>query len=273
MKPMIDLVAVAYEAVQETGRFLRSLDQVEVPFTLTITENNSPDPAVREVLRSNWNWIEKIPTLVSSRLILNEENVGYARACNGGAMLGSAPYIALLNCDTEWRAGVGEALIETFESDPSIGILGPRTTDLRGRLTHSGIVKQSTGMDGHRYWLAPDRGQALDVLDVPTLSGATYFVRREMWDQLTACSAYQSVAPGAEGAFLPTKHYFEETFCSYHAQAHGWRVVYDGRAHMIHEWNRSLAGSRAAQYFKESREFYLRACEAHDIVDHGATRT
>lgn len=268
MKARIDLVAIAYRAPHETQRFLRSLEAVELPFTITVVENASPEPDVRTVLEAGWFQVERIPTCVGAKLILNRENVGYARACNQGAALGTAPVIALLNCDTEWRDGVGERVLETFGTQRRAGVIGPRTTDLRGRLTHAGIEKVGV-RDQHRHWLAQDLGQANDVLDVPTVSGATYFVLRSVWDELTSCPIYQSVAPGAKGAFLPTQHYFEETFCSYHAKAHGWRVVYDGMAHMIHEWNRSDP-KVSSSWWRESRDLFLKACAAHGIEDHGA---
>lgn len=270
MEPLIDLVAVAYRAPQETQRFIRSLEQVDVPFTITVIENASPEPDVRQILEREWAWVEALPRCVDAKLIFNGENVGYARACNQGAKRGSAPIIALLNADTEWREGVGERILDTFSSQARVGVVGPKTTDLRGRLTHSGIVKRGP-RDEHRFWLAQDLGQADDVVEVPTVSGATYFVSRDMWEELTACQVYRDVAPEAQGAFLPTRHYFEETFCSYHAKSHGWKVLYDGRAHMVHEWNRSIPDSRETQaLFKESREYYLQACAVHGITNHGA---
>lgn len=266
---MIDLVAVAYRAPQETARFLRSLEVVEVPFTITVVENNSPEPDVRSILEMAWPQVEQIPTCVGARLVFNGDNVGYARACNQGASHGTAPVIALLNCDTEWRDGVGERILRTFGQQRKAGVIGPKTTDLKGRLTHSGITKDLSGRDNHRHWMAHDLGQADDVIDVPTVSGATYFILRELWNELTTCPVYQNVAPDARGAFLPTKHYFEETFCSYHAQAHGWRVVYDGGAHMIHEWNKSDPRT-SSSLWNESRDYFLSACSAHGIVGHGA---
>lgn len=270
MEPLIDLVVVAYRAPAETRRFLESLDQVDVPFTITLIENASPEPDVRTVLEEGWPRVESLSRCVEAKLIFNAENVGYARACNQGAKRGSAPVIALLNADTEWREGVGERILDTFSRESRAGVVGPKTTDRQGRLTHAGIIKRGAS-DTHRHWLAQDLGQADDVLDVPTVSGATYFVLREMWDELTACQVYRDFAPNAQGAFLPTRHYFEETFCSYHAQAHGWRVIYDGRAHMIHEWNRSIPDSRETKaLFKESRDLYRRACLVHGITNHGA---
>lgn len=267
--PMIDLVAVAYQAPGETARFLQSLENVGVEFTLTVVENNSPDPQVRRVLEQAWDDVLAIPTCVDATLVFNSENVGYARACNAGAVAGSANWLALLNCDIRFdNDQCVPRIIDTFIENPDVAVIGPRTTDSQGRITHGGIIKGPKN-DEQREWRKPDRGQVSDTIEVPTVSGATYFMRRSAWLELTACPLYQQVAQ-ARGAFLPTPHYFEETFCSYHAQAHGWRVLYEGRAKMIHEWNKSSKGNSASRFWNESREMYLKACAIHGIENHGA---
>lgn len=265
---MLDLVAIAYRAPMETSRFFDSFVHMDVPFTLTVVENSSPEPDVRRVIEEKAPEVERNKNCLAVEVVYNQSNVGYARACNFGAMKFSNPYIGLLNCDLEWRPRVASRIIQRFESDERIGVVGPRTTDSDGRLTHSGIVKRGSA-DGHRYWLQQDRGQASDVIDAQTVSGSTYFIRRDVWDFLTDCPQYRVIAPRARGAFLPTEHYFEETFCSYHATAHGWRVVYDGTVHMIHEWGRSDSGA-IQKFWDRSKRQYVQACAAHGISYHGA---
>jgi hypothetical protein len=98
------------------------------------------------------------------------------------------------------------------------------------------------------------------VLDVPTVSGATYFFRRRMWDAVDVtvrCTARSLL--DAEGAFLPTRHFYEETYCSYHARLHDWRVVYLGTAKMIHLWHRS--STVGSQDILGPRAYFLRALD------------
>lgn len=266
MKPEIDLVAVAYEAPTETARFLSSVvSNVDVPFTLTVIENNSPDPRVRDVLRDYFDgYMSKNPCLVSFQIDFSAENIGYARGCNKGATYGVAPYIGLLNCDVEFTPRSVSEILAFFNANPDVGVVGPRTTDEHGRLTHGGIFANSvTGRDEHRFWLAHDYGQASDVVNVPTVSGATYFARRTMWKELTECVDYQSVAPDASGAFLPTKHFYEETWCSYHARAHKWRVVYLGTVSMVHQWHRS--SPVGSILMDDAEDCFRKACATHGI--------
>lgn len=264
-RPVIDLVAVAYQAPGETERFLASLDKVGVPFTLTVVENASPDPDVLKILDKKREYVEAIPECLEYTVLAEQYNFGYAKACNLGASLrkDSAKYLALLNCDIKFEEDCVEKIVAHFESHPQVGIVGPRTTTSDGRLTHAGIIRMPNGHDQHRAWLEPDNLVFTDTLQVPTVSGATYFVRRLTWDELTECKPYQEAAGGALGAFLPTSHFYEETFCSYHAYAHGWLVNYLGSAKMIHEWHRSSPVGSVS--LSSTEAFFRRACMHHGI--------
>lgn len=263
MQPVVDLVACAYQASTETEAFLRSLGHVAHPFTLCVIENSSPDDTVREVLKGPaLDAVRNLPNCVDATIVFNDENVGYARAINQGVSLGGAPYVAALNCDIEFlEDDACSKVIAFMEREPDVGVVGPRTVTSDGRLTHAGIFYENR--DVHRQWLVQDNPSVWDVHDVPTVSGATYFVRRSMWEQLTDCYLYRQVAPDAEGAFLPTRHFYEETWCSYHARAHGWRVVYLGTAKMIHQWHKS--SPVGSQPLGEAEELFRTACAAHEI--------
>ncbi len=68
--------------------------------------------------------------------------------------------------------------------------------------------------------------------------------------------------PDATGAFLPTPHYYEETWCSYFARHLGYNVVYDGSVSIGHSWHKSSAvGGEADSKFKESQSIFRKACD------------
>lgn len=194
------------------------------------------------------------------------DNIGYARACNLGASLGDSDVVALFNADVELRPGAVQDCYDALLAHDDWGVLGPRQVDNTGRLTAAGIIGDEAS-PRHRGWHAQDRGQFQDVLEVPTVSGSAYFCKRSVWDELTACPLYQEAAPGAAGAFLPTQHYYEETFCSYHARAHGHKVIYYGSVTMLHQWHRaSPVGGAAEKIMPESKRFFRAACDLHGIA-------
>jgi GT2 family glycosyltransferase len=263
------LVVVTYSQPQALMNFLLSLEKfADVPLTLTVINNNSQNGQLTHITKK-WRWNNgSTRQLLVNYSYVNQGNVGYAKACNQGAVLGSAPYLLLLNDDVMFTAGCLSKLTAHFERPDyeHVGILGPRQVASTGKLTHAGIVREA-GRDRHRFWLAPDMGQANDELDVPTVAGSVYAIRRETWAELTACPVYQQVSDGAVGAFLPTPHYYEETWCSYHARDHGWSVRYQGDVAFIHEWHRSspVGGDAETKHFSVSEQMFRDACTAHDI--------
>lgn len=232
--------------------------------TLWVVNVDSTDQDDKQILaslsdanfcyRTSWHYI---PTI---------SNVGYATSVNTAAFSGEHDYIAAFNADTRITAGVLDACLEAMEEDAGIGALGPKQVDDLDRLTHAGIV--GTNDDPRfRCWLDFDRGQFDDVIDAVTVSGSAYFTRREVWEELANCPIYRELYPEVNGAFLPTKHYYEETWYSYHARAHGWRVVYFGAAKMIHRWHQaSPIGGWAEQQQEASRRQFREACDAHRIA-------
>jgi GT2 family glycosyltransferase len=197
------------------------------------------------------------------------DNIGYARACNYAAWWASAwedfDYLAFFNADVTLTEGAIDDCTAAFGSHPDWAVLGPRQIDSKGRVTHAGIFG-TMERPKHRAFKTQAYGQYTDVVPAVTVSGAAYFIRRDVWDALTDCEIYQRSAPGAVGAFLPTPHYYEESFCSYHALSHGFTVMYYGPVTIYHEWHQaSPVGGWAEQQFPISREIFRKACDDHVI--------
>ena len=262
MRAGVDLIVVNYRTPADLGQFIRSYEQhppaLEHDLFIVNVSPGDADLDLGERITGRHPQVHHLFT---------RENVGYARACNATAARGDREVILLLNADTALTDGAVDRCATELLANEEWGVLGPRQIDSRGRLTHAGIIGAPEAPH-IRYWLHRDRGQANDIIDTAvTVSGSVYFIRRQVWDELTECPIYREVAPDAMGAFLPTQHYFEETWCSYHAQAHDWRCVYFGEAVVRHEWHRaSPHDGHADKQFKVSREFFRRACDAHGIT-------
>lgn len=197
------------------------------------------------------------------------DNVGYARACNTAAARADPwdhDVLAFFNADITLPPDAVDRCVDALLGHDDWAVLGPRQIDSKGRLTHAGIFG-TLDRPQHRAWRQPDGPQYTDVVQAVTVSGSAYFIKRSIWDFLAACPTYQQVAPEARGAFLPTSHYFEETWCSYHAQAHGWKVIYYGPVVIHHEWHQaSPVGGWAERQFPISQRYFREACDAHGIA-------
>jgi GT2 family glycosyltransferase len=200
-------------------------------------------------------------------LIEFDSNVGYARACNAGAQHGQNDVILFANADTVLNPEALRQCYEALDLNVQWGVLGPRQVDDQGFITAGGIFGTDTNI-GQRGWQELDHGQYSDIReDAKSVSGSLYFIKRHVWEQLTNCEYMQRAYPHIEGAFIPTPHYYEETCCSYHARAHGWKIVFFGPAKMIHLWHRaSPHGGAADMKVEESKEMMRSFCRLHGIT-------
>jgi N-acetylglucosaminyl-diphospho-decaprenol L-rhamnosyltransferase len=109
------------------------------------------------------------------RVIENPTNVYLSPAWNQGIRETSAPYVLLLNPDTEWWRGTLADYVQVAKAHPDAGIVGPRVRNSDGTIYESGRPFPSV-MDaaGHAF--------------LGTLRPANAFTRRyhmDGWDRTT----------------------------------------------------------------------------------------
>lgn len=254
----IDLVVVNYRTPHDLDRFVASLNRFppsgDVTLTIVDVASTNIEPATVEWTRGE------------ARRIAVADNIGYARACNLAAEAATADVIGFFNADIEVTANALDFCEAALIAHDDWGALGPCQIDDHNRVRHAGIFGTPTA-PVHRGWNETYRGQYADVTEAVTVSGSAYFIKRTVWDELTACPLYRDIAPEATGAFLPTSHYYEETYCSYHCWEHGHRVIYYGPITIVHKWHRaSPVGGWAEQQMPISRELFRKACAHHGIA-------
>lgn len=254
----IDLVVVNYKTYDLLQQFIDSYYQLPPTCQSTLTVVD---------VESNPEQFERI-SAPGATMIPSKENIGYSGACNLGALMGSGRNIAFFNSDTRFTNDFCvDYCVRFMDERPKVGIVGPLQYDEKGNCVHGGIFGTHDA-PMHRGWQSPNLNHLRDTLQAVTVSGSAYFIKRRLWDELTACPIYQNLHPGVRGAFLPTPHYFEETACSYHAHAHGYEVWYLGLVEMLHHWHKSSPiGGPADNKFEESKKIFVEFCEAHGI-DH-----
>lgn len=256
----LDVVVTNYRTPNDLDSFLASYSTFPCFWGGTlVVANVTPTAADLKVVQM---WERKLPLVH----LVFDTNVGYARASNRGAMQGVGDVVALFNADVQLREDALTHCYEALRSNPRWGVLGPRQVDQLGRLVGCGVFG-TPEQPRQRAWMERDVGQCSDLReDALTVSGSAYFVRRAVWQALTDCPEYRRAAPGAEGAFLPTQHYYEETFCSYHARAHNLAVVFFGPVVITHLWHRaSPHGGEPDRQMGSARLMFRRACDLHRI--------
>lgn len=263
----IDLCVVNHNTRPLLQRFLENLHaDTKTPngalnknWNLYITDNDSTDDFIP--------WIRQSEERYFIDKLYLRENIGYSAAVNMMASKSNSEIIGILNGDVWMKTEDCLKIEEIFNSNPDIHILGPKQRDENGNITHAGIIGTNTA-PRHRGWREYDPEDKLyrDRIECVTVSGSAYFIRRDVWNDLTNNKKYREIYPDAIGAFLPTPHYYEETWCSYFARHLGYNVVYDGSVSIGHSWHASTPRpgegiSRADQYFPISREIFRKACD------------
>ena len=260
---MIDLCVVNYNTRPLLRRLLDNLHEgvsADNKFwNLYNADNDSGDDTI-EWLKENDDRYQ------IDRIDLNK-NIGYSAAINKLASRGNNSVIGILNADVWFTNEDIRKICQIFDQEPDVHILGPKQRDEYGNIKHGGIT--GTGKNPiMRGWNESDPEDILyrDRVNCVTVAGSAYFIRRNVWDAMTNNEKYQEMFPGIKGAFLPTPHYYEETWCSYFARYLGYNVVYDGSVSIGHSWHASSPKpgegySHADAQFKVSQSIFRKACD------------
>ncbi len=209
-----DLLAQCLNSVYATGAGL--------DFEIIIVDNASSDDSVAMVE-------ERFPGV---RLVVNQENVGFARANNQALAMSKGQYALLLNSDALATPGAVQALLGLADAEPRAGIVGAQLLNTDGsfqashtpfpNLWQEFLILSGIGRMRYGYW-HPSRGPEEDrgpqVVDY--VQGACLLVRRE---------AFEKVGGLDEGYFM----YAEEVDWCYSMREKGWQVWYQPAAKIIH---------------------------------------
>ncbi|MEW6749561.1 MAG: glycosyltransferase [Candidatus Latescibacterota bacterium] len=175
-----------------------------------------PEHEVLVVDNASDDWTPYLLQVFSGdlKVLRNEENVGFARACNQAAREARGEYLVFLNNDTVPQPGWLEALVRTADADARIGVVGARLLyPGTRRVQHAGLALRG-GIPEHV-------GRGADALD-PTVTaprdldmvtGACMLVRRSLFAEL-------------EGFDTGYQNGVEDVDLCLRARDRGWRVTY-----------------------------------------------
>jgi GT2 family glycosyltransferase/glycosyltransferase involved in cell wall biosynthesis len=115
----------------------------------------------------------------------NEENLGFARASNQGALLSYGDTLVFLNNDTEVHGGWLDALLNELHSEPQTGIVGGRLLYPDGTIQHAGVAIGRDQIPFHIHrGLAADHPLVSERRCYPVVTAACAAVRREEFYRL-----------------------------------------------------------------------------------------
>jgi GT2 family glycosyltransferase/glycosyltransferase involved in cell wall biosynthesis len=137
--PKVSVIVVTYNNLDLTRACLASLDEYTdyMPLEIIVVDNASADGSKAYLSE----WVAGAP---NRKLILNDDNRGFAAANNQGLAIADGEYLVLLNNDTYVTAGWIYSLVKHLQRDESIGLIGPVTNNI-GNEAKINIAYKSMG--------------------------------------------------------------------------------------------------------------------------------
>lgn len=243
-EPLVSVVVPVHDKFETTYRCIESiqLHPPKCPFEIVIVDDGSRDETL-------------FASLVFSgaiRVIRTPRNGGFIEACNFGAKQARGAFIFFLNNDTLVRENWLDALVETFETVPDIGIAGSRLFSADGSLQEVGGIIWKMG-DGWNWGRGADPAapQFNYLRDTDYVSGAALLIRRALFEELGGFDLHYRPA------------YYEDTDLCFKVRAAGKRVVVQPASEIVHLEGVSngtdVAGTGLKRHqVANQRKFFLR---------------
>ena len=125
----VDIIIPVWDQLGFTKRCIESVfKNTNYVFCLIVIDNASSQPT-RDYLAQLACDKKEIVTLIR-----NDKNLGFVKAVNQGIKRSSAPYVCLLNNDTEVTKGWLEEMIKVAEKEKNIGIVNANSNTLGCKL-------------------------------------------------------------------------------------------------------------------------------------------
>lgn len=151
-----------------------------------VVDNASP-PSVARVLE---------PFSGRIRVIRNDANLGFARACNQGAQGALGRHVLFLNNDIEVHAGWLDPLVAVLDRNPFAGAAGSLLLYPGGKVQHAGIVfcRERTGRPAvvpyhFHSGSEPTSPWVTRPRELQAVTGACMLVRRDLFELLDGFDA------------------------------------------------------------------------------------
>ena len=179
----IAIVILNYNGVDLLKKFLPSVINNSKEHQIYVIDNNSNDISI-DFLEKNFKEI---------KIIRNKENYGYAKGYNEGLKQINEEVICLLNNDVEVTRNWLNPVLKTFQKEIDTVVIQPKILDFRNKnmFEYAGAAGGFIDYYGYPYCrgrifneIEKDNGQYDDDIEIFWASGACFFIRKNIFDEL-----------------------------------------------------------------------------------------
>jgi GT2 family glycosyltransferase len=245
----ISIIIVAWNSQDHIRVCLDSIIRPESPVgcEILVIDNASSDNTLQIVKRSH----------AQVGLIINQQNLGYAKANNQGIKKSTGRYVLLLNPDTEIHKGALNSMLDFMQAHPDVGALGPQLVNPDGSIQSScrefpgfsTLLWEFSGLSRlfpkskifgswRMGYFGFDRTREVDQP-----MGSCLMLRRETLDQV--------------GLFDETfPMFFNDVDLCYRIKATGWRIFFYSDAQVMHHKGASTGKAKRKMIWLSHLAFY-----------------
>jgi GT2 family glycosyltransferase len=184
----IAIVILNWNGVQLLENFLPSVLQYSPEATIYLADNASTDDSISFVLAN----------FPSVKIVKNDSNLGFAGGYNEALKHIDAEIYALVNSDIEVTENWLQPILKTLESEPKTAIIQPKILDFKRKeyFEYAGAAGGFIDKYGYPYCrgrifdtLEKDNGQYNDDCEIFWASGACFFIRSTVYNELKGFDA------------------------------------------------------------------------------------
>ncbi|MGD9849841.1 MAG: glycosyltransferase [Nitrospirales bacterium] len=157
------------------------------------------------------------------QILRNQENLGFAKACNQGAAVAKGKYLVFLNNDTIPQPGWLEPLIHEADTDSQVGIVGSKLLFPDGKVQHAGIVFSRTyGEPYHFFSGGSSEHQTINRRrEMQAVTAACMLVKKDIFKQVA----------GFDEGYI---NGFEDVDFCLRVRESGMKIIYQPQSRLYH---------------------------------------
>jgi GT2 family glycosyltransferase/Tfp pilus assembly protein PilF/glycosyltransferase involved in cell wall biosynthesis len=222
----VSIIIPVFNRCEHTRKCIAALKKFPPPgaYEVIVIDNGSTD-GTGDFLKSLGDPLVKV--------IANQVNHGFAKACNQGAEAARYPYLLFLNNDTEPTRNWLNPLLRVLEKDLSVAGVGSKLLYPDNTIQHAGVVIADDRSIGdpliarHAYYKMPTNlPEANQLKTYQALTAACFLTRKQ---------AFDSVEGFDEGYW----NGYEDIDLCFKLEEKNWKLVYQPESVVIHHESQS----------------------------------
>jgi len=181
-------------------------------------------------------FIEKIKHI---KYVKNDTNLGFIRSCNRGVKYALGKYYLFLNSDIQVGKNWLTKLVDIYNLEENIGIVGAKILFPNGLLQEAGCkIKEDGSSHMIGLWDDPKLPQYNYIKEVEYTSGACLLIKSELFNSVG----------GFDKKYIPS--YYEDADLCFKIRKKGYRVIYQPDSVIYHHL--SISSKDISKDYKKS---------------------